>query len=43
VKILIPTLLCIFPAVFVVLAGPAAIRIHESFSQTHESHVTGSP
>jgi tight adherence protein C len=34
VKILIPTLLFIFPAVFVVLAGPAAIRIHESFSQS---------
>ncbi len=29
VKILIPTLLCIFPAVFVVLAGPAAIRVHQ--------------
>jgi tight adherence protein C len=30
VKILLPTLLCIFPAVFVVLAGPAAIRVMES-------------
>jgi tight adherence protein C len=33
VKILIPTLFFIFPAVFVVLAGPAAIRIHDCFSQ----------
>jgi tight adherence protein C len=37
VKILIPTLLFIFPAVFVVIAGPAAIRIHESFNQSHGS------
>ncbi len=33
VKILLPTLLFIFPAVFVVLAAPAAIRIHESMSR----------
>ncbi len=39
VKILIPTLLFIFPAVFVVLAGPAAIRIHESFSQSKSGSV----
>ncbi len=32
VTILIPTLLFIFPAVFVVLVGPAAIRIQESMS-----------
>jgi tight adherence protein C len=34
VKILIPTLLFIFPAVFVVLGGRAAIRIHQSMSQS---------
>jgi tight adherence protein C len=33
VKILIPTLLLILPAVFVVLAGPAAIRVQEAFSK----------
>jgi tight adherence protein C len=33
VKILIPTLLLILPAVFVVLAGPAAIRVQEAFSR----------
>jgi tight adherence protein C len=32
VKILFPTLLCLFPAIFVVLAGPAAIQIAENFS-----------
>jgi tight adherence protein C len=32
VKILLPTLLLIFPAIFVVLVGPALIQIHESFS-----------
>lgn len=31
VKVLIPTLLFIFPAVFVVLAGPAAIQLQEHF------------
>ncbi len=34
VKILIPTLLFIFPTVFVVLAGPAAIQIQESLAKT---------
>lgn len=34
VKILIPTLLFIFPTVFVVLAGPAAIQIQESLGKT---------
>ena len=43
VKILIPTLLFIFPAVFVVLAGPAAIKIHQSFSQSSGSQAGGSP
>jgi tight adherence protein C len=32
VKILFPTLLLLFPATFVVLAGPAAIQIAENFS-----------
>lgn len=31
VKILFPTLLCIFPAIFIVLLGPAAIQISELF------------
>jgi tight adherence protein C len=33
VKILIPTLLLILPAVFVVLAGPAAIQIQQAFAK----------
>lgn len=41
VKILIPTVLCIFPAIFVVLAGPAAIKIRDSFAKTGSSQVTG--
>lgn len=36
VKILLPTLLCIFPAVFVVLAGPAAIKLAERFGPNAE-------
>jgi tight adherence protein C len=32
VKILLPTMLLIFPAIFVVLVGPAAIQIHEAFA-----------
>lgn len=32
VKILLPTLLLIFPATFVVLVGPAVIQIHEAFA-----------
>jgi tight adherence protein C len=32
VKILFPTLLCIFPAIFVVLVGPAAVLLYEKFS-----------
>jgi tight adherence protein C len=33
VKILLPTMLLILPAVFVVLAGPAAIQIQKAFSK----------
>jgi tight adherence protein C len=32
VKILIPTLLLIFPATFVVIVGPAVIQIHDAFA-----------
>lgn len=31
VKILVPTVLCIFPVLFIVVLGPAALRIIESF------------
>ncbi len=34
VKILMPTFICIFPAIFVVLVGPAAIQIAEKLSPT---------
>lgn len=33
VKILFPTLLFIFPTIFVVLVGPAAIQLHEVFAR----------
>jgi tight adherence protein C len=33
VKILFPTLLCIFPAIFIVLLGPAAYQLRQLFSQ----------
>jgi tight adherence protein C len=33
VKILFPTLLCIFPAIFIVLLGPAAFQIAQLFSK----------
>ena len=32
VKILFPMLLCIFPAMFIVIMGPAGIRIAAAFS-----------
>jgi tight adherence protein C len=35
VKILFPTLLLIFPAIFVVLVGPAAVQIVRTFSSPH--------
>lgn len=42
VKILVPTLLFIFPTIFVVLAGPAAIQISTSFGgETIASDDTG--
>lgn len=37
VKILFPTMLFIFPAIFVVLAGPAAIQLSEKFSSQEQS------
>jgi tight adherence protein C len=35
VKILFPTLLLIFPAIFVVLVGPAAVQITRTFASQH--------
>ncbi len=40
VKVLFPTLLLIFPAVFIVLVGPAGIQIVEIFSKMNESAAT---
>lgn len=42
VKVLFPTLLFIFPAVFVVLAGPAAIQLQEHFAQ-HQTEQAKQP
>ncbi len=39
VKILFPTLLCIFPAIFVVLVGPAAVLLYEKFSAPTQAEV----
>jgi tight adherence protein C len=35
VKIIFPTVLCIFPGIFVVILGPAAIRIGEALRHLH--------
>jgi tight adherence protein C len=35
VKILFPMLLCIFPALFIVIIGPGAIRIADTFGNMH--------
>jgi tight adherence protein C len=37
VKILFPTLLLIFPAIFIVLVGPAAVQIVRTFSTPHHA------
>jgi tight adherence protein C len=39
VKILFPTLLLIFPAIFIVLVGPAAVQIVRTFSTPHAAAV----
>jgi tight adherence protein C len=33
IKIIFPTLLCIFPSLFIIIMGPAAIRIMETFRE----------
>lgn len=40
VKVLIPTLLFIFPPVLVILVGPAAIELHEKFLQNPPTSVS---
>ena len=40
VKILLPTLLCIFPVIFVVLAGPAVIKLTNMFQRDFGSSRT---
>lgn len=42
VKILFPTLLFIFPAIFVVLVGPAAVQLSEKFSAKNSTTITRS-
>jgi tight adherence protein C len=32
IKILFPMLLCVFPAMFIVIVGPGAIRVMSSFA-----------
>jgi tight adherence protein C len=43
VKILVPTLIFIFPTVFIVLAGPAAIQIHKSLTNARQATTIGEP
>jgi tight adherence protein C len=33
IKILFPTLLCIFPGIFLIILGPAAFQLAETFSR----------
>lgn len=40
VKILLPSLLCIFPAIFVVMVGPAYFQIQDTFSKNGTMQVT---
>ncbi len=42
VKILIPTMLFIFPSIFIVLAGPAAIKLSETFARNPENSAINS-
>lgn len=39
VKILVPTLIFIFPTVFIVLAGPAALQIHKSLTNAKQATI----
>jgi tight adherence protein C len=41
VKIIFPTVLFIFPAIFVVILGPAVIQIFEAFEKTGVGNATG--
>jgi tight adherence protein C len=38
VKILFPTMLFIFPPLFVILAGPAAVQIKKTFASSQYQH-----
>jgi tight adherence protein C len=40
IKILMPTLIFIFPAIFVVLVGPAAFQIRENLPSKHKTQTT---
>ncbi|MBI1348827.1 hypothetical protein GC163_21350 [bacterium] len=43
VQILMPTMLLIFPAIFIVLAGPAAIKLSETFANQDRNAGSASP